>query len=327
MAYVSRQALGSLIQPDVLQGIFETQSAYNSILMSLGTKMDVGKKETIIPISGTLPVAEFVEKTGTQATPTAGTYPAVAATDAPDIGYKPVSNVTFSDKRLILEKIAVIIPLSDCTMEDLDSPATLEEYIRRKAEEAIAKRFDQAAVLGINAPATYGAGLVQRAVTAGNVATVAPTATDAQKLAALDEAFSKVEDAGFEVDGVAAQTKFKGIFRKAITNSNVLVTADMITGKPAYSYSGVPITTAIILNGTEYLAVAGQWKNVYWGIRDEFQISTANTGEIVNADGTTYNLFQQDMTAIRVVLRIGYTVLADSTAFPLAVVQESAGDE
>lgn len=323
MAYVSREALGSLIQPEVLSGIFETTDAYSSLVMTLGTKMNVGKKETIIPISGTDPVAEFVEKTGTQAKPTAGKYPAVAVGDAPDIGYKPVSALTIGEKRLILEKIAVIIPLSDCTVEDLDDPASFEEYVRRKAEEAIAKRFDKAVILGENAPSTYGAGIVPSAVSAGNVVEVAKTATGAQKLTALDDAFAKVEDAGYEVDAVAAQTRFRGIFRQAMNNSNVLVTADMITGKPVYSYSGVPISKATVLNGTDYLAVPGAWKNVYWGVRDEFQITTTNTGTITNADGSVYNLFQQDMTAIRVVLRIGYVVLAADNTYPLAVVKET----
>lgn len=324
MAYVSREAVGSLIQPDVLSGIFETKGSYSSIVMTLGTKLNVGKKETIIPISGTEPVAEFVEKTGTQAKPTAGTYPAVAAKDAVDIGYKPVSALTIGEKRLILEKIAVIIPLSDCTLEDMEDPASFEDYVRRKAEEAIARRFDKAVVLGDNAPATYGAGIVPSAVTAGNVVEVLKTATAAQKLAALDDAFAKVEDAGYEVDAVAAQTRFRGIFRQAMTNSNVLITPDMITGKPNYSYSGVPISKATVLNGTDYLAVPGAWKNVRWGVRDEFQITTTNTGTITNADGTVYNLFQQDMTAIRVVLRIGYVVLAADGSYPLAVVKEKA---
>lgn len=324
MAYVSREAVGNLIQPDVLSGIFETKGSYSSIVMTLGTKMSVGKKETIIPISGTEPVAEFVEKTGTQAKPTAGTYPAVTAKDAVDIGYKPVSALTIGDKRLILEKIAVIIPLSDCTMEDMEDPASFEDYVRRKAEEAIARRFDRAVVLGENAPATYGAGIVPSAVTAGNVVEVLKTATAAQKLAALDDAYAKVEDAGYEVDAVAAQTRFRGIFRQAMTNSNVFITPDMITGKPNYSYSGVPISKATVLNGTDYLAVPGAWKNVRWGVRDEFQITTTNTGTITNADGSEYNLFQQDMTAIRVVLRIGYVVLAADGSYPLAVVKEKA---
>lgn len=323
MAYVSREALGALIQPDVLSGIFETKEAYTSLVMTLGTKMNVGKKETIIPISGTNPVAEFVEKTGTQAKPTAGTYPAVAEGDAPDIGYKPVSVPTFGEKRLILEKIAVIIPMSDCTMEDLDDPASFEDYIRRKAEEAIAKRFDEAVVLGKNPPATYGAGLIPNAVSAGNVVEVAKTATAAQKLNALEDAVSVVEGVGFEVDAIAAQVRFRGIFRQALNNSNVLVTPDMVTGKPSYSFAGVPISKATVLNGTQYLAVPGAWKNVYWGVRDEFQITTTNTGTIVNADGSSYNLFQQDMKALRVVLRIGYVVLADDSAYPIAVVKET----
>lgn len=323
MPYVSREAVGALIQPDVLSGIFETKEAYSSIVMSLGTKMDVGKKETIIPISGTEPVAEFVEKTGTQATPTAGKYPAVAVKDAPDIGYKPVSNVTLGDKRLILEKIAVIIPLSDCTMEDMTDAATFEAYVRRKGEEAIGKRFDGAVVLGVNPPSTFGSGLIPSAVTAGNVVSVAKTATAAQKLAALDDAFGMVEDNGYEVDAVAAQTRFKSVFRKAMNNSNVLVTPDMVTGKPSYSYMGIPITKASILNGTSYLAVAGAWKTIRWGVRNEFEVTTTNTGIITNEDGSQYNLFQQDMTAIRIVLRIGYVVLADDNAYPIAVVQET----
>lgn len=323
MPYVSREAVGALIQPNVLSGIFETKEAYSSIVMSLGTKLNVGTKETIIPISGTEPVAEFVEKTGTQATPTAGKYPAVAVKDAPDIGYKPVSNVTLSDKRLILEKIAVIIPLSDCTMEDMADAATFEAYVRRKGEEAIGRRFDRAVVLGENPPSTYGAGIIPSAITAENKVTVAKSATAAQKLAALDEAFAMVEDNGYEVDAVPAQTRFRSIFRKGLNNSNVLVTADMVTGKPTYAYSGVPITKATVLNGTNYIAVPGAWKQVYWGVRNEFEVTTTNTGVITNEDGSQYNLFQQDMTAIRIVLRIGYVVLADSGTYPIAVVEET----
>lgn len=327
MAYVSREAVGALIQPNILTDIFETREAYSSVVMSLGTKMDVGTKETIIPISGTEPVAEFVEKTGTQAKPTAGKYPAVAITDAPDIGYKPVSNVTLNDKRLILEKIAVIIPLSDCTMEDMTDATTFENYVRRKGEEAIGRRFDRAVILGDNPPTTYGDGIIPSAIAAGNTVTVAKGATPAQKLDALDDAFAKVEENGYEVDAVPAQTRFRSIFRKALNNSNVLVTADMVTGKPAYAYSGVPIAKSTVLNKTSYLAVPGAWKNVYWGVRNQFEVTVTNTGIITNEDGTQYNLFQQDMTAIRIVLRIGYAVLADEGTYPIAVVQETTSEE
>lgn len=324
MSYVSREAVGELIRPNVLTGIFETQPSYTSVVMSLGNKLNVGTKETIIPISGTNPVADFVEKTGTQATPTAGTYPAVPIKDAPDIGYKPVSNVTLTDKRLILEKIAVIIPLSDCVMEDLTDAASFEAYVRRKGEEAIGRRFDRAVVLGENPPATYGKGIIPAAITEESIVNISANATAAQKLQALGEAFALVEDKGYEVDAVAAQAKFKSIFRQGMNNSNVLVTADMVTGRPTYAYSGVPITTAPVLNGTPYLAVAGQWKNVYWGVRNEFEVTETNTGVITNADGSQYNLFQQDMTAIRIVLRIGYVVLGDENAYPLAVVKETS---
>lgn len=323
MSYVSRESVGALLQPNVLSGVFETGESYSSIVMSLGTQLNVGTKETIIPISGTEPVAEFVEKTGTQAKPTAGEYPAVPEVDAPDIGYKPVSSLSLDDKRLILEKIAVIIPLSDCTMEDMADAATFEAYVRRKGEEAIGRRFDRAVVLGANPPSTYGNGLIPSAVAAGNVVSVAKTATAAQKLEALDDAFALVEDKGYEVDAVAAQTKFRSVFRKAMNNSNVLVTPDMVTGKPSYSYMGVPITKATVLNGTNYLAVPGAWKNVYWGVRNEFEVTTTNTGIVTNEDGSQYNLFQQDMTAIRIVLRIGYVVLAADDAYPIAVVQET----
>lgn len=321
MPYVSRTDLGDLIQKQVLTDLYETNK-YTSVVMTLGQQIPVGTKETVFSIVATDPVAEFVDKTGTQASPTAGKYPAVAAVDAPDIGYKPVSKPTFTSAQLILEKIAVIVPLSDSVMEDCPSPEALEEMIRRKCEEAIARRFDKAALMGVNAPTTYGSGIVAQAEAAGNVVTVANTANAVAKLATLNEAMTILEDNGYEVTDIVGQTALKGIFRTAMTtDTNISVSPDMVTQRPSYQYFGIPLTTAAAFNGTDYLAALGDWSMVKWGIRNSFEVTESREAVITNEDGTTYNLFQQDMHAIRVVARLGYTVLHREGDYPLAVIK------
>lgn len=322
MAYIARQQVGEVIQPMVIDGLFGEET-YESLVMEKGTRLNVGTKETIIPIVATSPTAEFVEKTGEQATPIAGTYPAVDVEDAPDIGFKPVSNLTLGANRLILEKVAVIIPVSDCVLEDLPDAEAFVDLIRREGSKACAKRFDEAAVLGINAPATYGAGIIPTAIARDNVVDITANADAITRVNALSTAMGEVEEDGYDVDGIAVDSSWRAVFRTLPTSTaGIIYQMNEITNKIEPAYDGIPLTSAKILKGTNYKALVGDYSKLYWGVRNEYEVTQSNEATLINADGTTLNLFQQDMTAFRILLRIGYTVMTTNNSdYPFAVVR------
>ncbi len=316
--YINRKDAGSLIQPEVLTDIWGEKD-FEGIIGRLGTRVQVGTKETIIPLANTELYAEFVEKTGTQASPIAGTYPAIDIEDAPDIGYKPVKKLQIEDTRLIVEKLAVIIPVADTVLEDTKTPEAFRDYIIREARKAIERRFEQAAILGINAPATYGAGIVNNALFEGNAVYVDPNDSALTKFSALSEAMGYVED-DYDVSGIALKGSWMSLIRGLTNTPGILLTTDELTGRPTYAVWGFTPIKADILRGSNVEAIVGDWSKVMFGVRNEIQVTASNQATLIDEDGNTLNLFQQNMTAYRVEGRFGYAVLKYANTYPLAVV-------
>ncbi len=146
----------------------------------------------------------------------------------------------------------------------------------------------------------------------------------------ISNLFAILEEDEFEVSGFAAHRSMKTKLRNLRTTSNEPLYTPLTGENPAMIY-GVP--TSFVGAGVwsaaagNPLAVAADWSNIAYSIRQDMTFQIFDTGVISDDDGKViYNLLQQDMVAMRVVMRLAWQVSnpidIDRTAgtyFPAAV--------
>jgi HK97 family phage major capsid protein len=228
-----------------------------------------------------------------------------------DTGLKQTSKVNWENKYLNAEEIAVIVPVPEALLDDVDYDLWAE--IKPELEEAIAVTLDQAVFFGTNAPASWPANIAAQATTVGNKVVKGASAIDVAD--DINNVMAKMEVQGFSVNGFWLDVSMKGILRglRDKNNNPIFQPLDartpqssiapaMLWGEPAnYSPGG-------IFTGTT-LAIAGDWDQGYIGIRQDMTYKVLDQAVLQDSTGAIqFNLAQQDMVALRVVCRFGFQV-------------------
>lgn len=229
-----------------------------------------------------------------------------------DTGLKQTTKQSFAQPTMTAEELAVIAVVPDAVIDDSSLPiwATLRPFLA----EAIGKKVDQAAIYGIDKPASWPLALVPGAIAAGVItpgnlaATPADQRKDAGQLVA-DLGLKMARSAGANLSGLIAQAgtgweldRIRDADRRPIYDG----VAGALRGVPfdelkngAWSDVGTG-DTAVPLIGVD-------WSQVYIGIRQDITVKMLDQAVISDADGkVVFNLAQQDAKALRVVFRVGY---------------------
>ena len=229
-----------------------------------------------------------------------------------DTGLKQTTKQSFSQPTMTAEELAVIAVVPDAVIDDSSLPiwATLRPFLA----EAIGRKVDQAAIYGIDKPASWPLALVPGAIAAGVItpgnlaATPADERKDAGQLVA-DLGLKMARSAGANLSGLIAQAgtgweldRIRDADRRPIYDG----VAGALRGVPfdelkngAWSDVGTG-DTAVPLIGVD-------WSQVYIGIRQDITVKMLDQAVISDADGkVVFNLAQQDAKALRVVFRVGY---------------------
>ena len=229
-----------------------------------------------------------------------------------DTGLKQTTKQSFSQPTMTAEELAVIAVVPDAVIDDSSLP--IWETLRPYLAEAIGKKVDQAAIYGIDKPASWPLALVPGAIAAGVItpgnlaATPADKRKDAGQLVA-DLGLKMARDAGASLSGLIAQAgtgweldRIRDADRRPIYDG----VAGALRGVPfdelkngAWSDVGTG-DTAVPLIGVD-------WSQVYIGIRQDITVKMLDQAVISDAAGKViFNLAQQDAKALRVVFRVGY---------------------
>ena len=229
-----------------------------------------------------------------------------------DTGLKQTTKQSFSQPTMTAEELAVIAVVPDAVIDDSSLPiwATIRPYLA----EAIGRKVDQAAIYGIDKPASWPLALVPGAIAAGVItpgnlaATPADERKDAGQLVA-DLGLKMARSAGANLSGLIAQAgtgweldRIRDADRRPIYDG----VAGALRGVPfdelkngAWSDVGTG-DTAVPLIGVD-------WSQVYVGIRQDITVKLLDQAVISDADGKViFNLAQQDAKALRIVFRVGY---------------------
>jgi HK97 family phage major capsid protein len=249
-------------------------------------------------------------------------------------GLKQTTEVDWTNKYIDAEEIAAIIPIKKSTIADSGVP--IWDKCKVALQGAFGKLIDQAVLYGTSIPATWttdlgAAGLVAGALAASHGIDWS-TFTDlyeailGEKDAATPGAFGLVEDDGYFVTGSIAHTAMKRALRNCRDKDGRPIFNTSPQSKFGYDLDGQPCMFP--LNGaisSTYPLICGDWSKLVFAIREDMTWDIGKEAVIQDAQGNiVYNLFQQNMVALRCSMRLGFalphpvTQMDSGSGFPFA---------
>lgn len=296
---VDRTAADSLIpEPvtnEIIQGLVRESAA-----LSTFRRVTMSSKTVKQPVLSALPSAYWVSG---------------------DTGLKQTAELAWGDQTLTAEELAVIVAVPQAVLDD--AAFDIWGEARPKLIEAFGAKIDQAALFGVDAPTSWGDGITELAVIAGNTVTEGDGVDFADDLALTIEA---VENDGFDVNTIYARRKVRGRLRRLRDQNDQPIFQTFGQGSPDQIY-GNDLT--YVRNGSwvnNYEAIVGDRNMAILGVRQDITFKLFDTGVISDDDGAVVlNLMQQDAVALRAVMRVAFAVAEPVSrenttgSFPFAV--------
>ena len=237
-------------------------------------------------------------------------------------GRKNLTEMAWANKYIVPEELAVIVPIKEDVLDDASIDIWAE--VKPRLVEAIGKAIDQAIFVGVNKPANFRADLLSSILNAG-----AYVAQGSGTLySAINDAMVKVEESGYNPTGIIGGVDVKGKFRMMLDTSGQPIKGTEIDELPkAYIDNGAwDKTKASMIVGDFSQAVYAIRQDITYKVLDQAVIQDPTSGDI------KYNLAQEDMVALRVVMRMGWEIpnpinalQPDETVrFPFAAIQAAS---
>ena len=271
-----REQLVNTIQQDVPK---------SSIVMQLGTRLaNMTSNQTKIPVLSMLPLAYWVNG---------------------DTGMKKTSKQEWDNVYMTAAELAVIVPVPEAVLAD--SSFDIMGEVQPRVREAMGAKIDNAILFGGDRPTEWTTDVLTLA--AKNKVT---GPIDYTKLLGKDGLFSKVEAGGFGVDAVVGDLTAKAELRGLLdTNGRPLFRSDM-QGATTYALDGAPMYFPENggFDASKAQLIAGNFKKLVYSIRQDVIVKLLDQGVIQDPSTKeiVYNLAQQDMVALRVVMRMGWAL-------------------
>ena len=287
MPAIERDNLAGLIpQPatrEIFQGVVES-----SAVLKVGKRLPNMTAQTqAINVLDMLPIAYWVDG---------------------DMGFKQTAAQAWDKKRLYAEELAVIVPIPEAVLAD--SNYDIWGEVKPRIVEAMGRRIDEAVIFGAGKPANWRDSILKTARDAG--ATVTATADLFADIMGENGLIAKVEQNGYLptriLSGISMRAKLRSL-RDEVGNPIFLRS---MQAAAQYDLDGIPL--AFPMNGawdeTEALMITGDFSQLGYSIRQDVTYKILTEATIV--DPTTrevvYSLAQQDMVALRAVMRMGWEI-------------------
>jgi HK97 family phage major capsid protein len=269
---------------EIIQGVV-TQSA----VLARGRKLpNMSSKTYKMPVLDMLPIAYFVNG---------------------DTGQKKTTKQAWDKKMITAEEIAVIVPIPEAVLDDSDYDIWGE--VKPRVIEAFGKVIDGAILFDEEKPSSWRDGIVTTATNAGAIVTLSDSDSLYDKIMAEDGVIAKVEDCGYFVNGhmadISMRAKLRGL---KDTTGNPIFKSDMQSSTP-YSLDGSPMNFPNngAFDKSKALMISGDFSQLVYSIRQDITFKLFTEGVVQNADGSiAYNLMQNDMVALRAVMRLGWEI-------------------
>lgn len=301
---IDRTKAKGIIPEDTIAGII-SGIRKSSVAMQLFRQLpNMSTATAKQPVLASLPYADFVNG---------------------DAGMKITTDVMWKDKLLVVGEIAAIVPIPQNVLDDAEYDIWGE--VQPLLIEKFGRVFDNQVFNGGNpkAPPEWPLGLIPMATAAGNVVEIG-TGTDIAE--DINQMFGKLEEDGYDVTAIASQQSLQTKLRGLRDNNGQFLFSPPTGDQPGNIYA-VPtyFVGRGVWNKNNATAIAGEWANAVYAIRKDMTFEIFDTGVISDDEGkVVFNLLQQDMVAMRAVMRLAWQVSNPididrdmETSFPFAV--------
>lgn len=313
MASIDRSSLSGLIPEPVTREIMQGAIAESAVLRMGRRLPNMSSKTQTINVLDALPSAYFVN--------------GEASDSGAGEAFKKTTKMAWDKKKIYAEEIAVIVPIPEAVLDDSDYDIWGE--VRPRLNEAFGKVIDSAILFSTNKPSTWRDGVVPSAIAAGNGVPAGDSIFD--DIMGENGLISKVELDGFNPNGAMAAVQMRGKLRGLRDTVGQPIFKTDMQGATRYGLDGMDMYFP--MNGafdpTQAQMIIGDWSQLVYAIRQDmtFKIFTEGVIQDPTSKAITYNLMQNDMVALRAVMRLGWEIAnpinaynADKdTPFPFAV--------
>jgi HK97 family phage major capsid protein len=302
MSYIPRSGAEALMPEEFQREIVQSVPQASSIMSLAKRAPNMSRQQKRIPVLSVLPTAYFLNPGPT------------ARSDSSDITRKQLTRQMWENRYLDAEELAVIVAIPETVLDD--AGYRIWEEVKPKLNEAFGKAFDAAVYYGTNAPAVWPDSLYVGSIAAGNFVTLGAVGDIYDDIMGEEGVIAKVEEDGFMVTGHVAALSMRAKLRGL---------RDGATGQPIFKAlykEGVQGATRYELDGEQVifprngavdadksLLICGDWSQLIYAIRQDVTWKVLDQAIIQDTDGSIlYNLAQQDMVAIRAVMRIAWQI-------------------
>lgn len=294
---ISRTDADALIPQEVANEILKNVAERNPLMRMARRLQNMSRAQRRMPVMSALATAYFVSG---------------------DTSLKQTSEVNWSNKYIDAEELAVIIPIPEAVLDDSDFDIWGE--VRPELEQAFDVAIFQAVTYGTNIPASWttnlgAAGLVAGATTAGHVISAAAytdlyEAILGETAGAVSGLIGLIEADGFMATGHIADTSMRRKLRNLRTTDGQPIFLPSMQVRGQYDLDGAPCEFPMDGSvSSTYWLQTGQWNQLVYAMRQDISWKILDQAVIQDAAGNiVYNLAQQDMVALRAVMRLGFAL-------------------
>jgi len=308
---ITRQTSDDPLVPTPVSAQIIEEMPTSSFLLQRAAQVKMSTKSQRQPVLDVLPLAYWV---------------------AGDTGMKQATTVEWKNVTLIAEELAVIVPIPEAYLDDVQVP--IWDEVRPRIVEALGHKIDSAGIFGVDKPASWPADVYHSAIAAGNTITQGTGADFGVDVTLLNE---MIATDGFAVNGFASRPGLRWRLTGLRSEQGIpIYQANMQDGAGPGNLYGYPLSE--VINGswdaTKAELIAGDWSKCIVGMRQDISWKIFDQGVISDGDGkVVLNLMQQDSVALRVTMRLAFatsnpvTTLAPNSAtrFPFGVVTPVGG--
>jgi HK97 family phage major capsid protein len=288
----------SLIPPDRSLEIIKDVATMNPLMQLARRLPNVATSQRTVPVLNQLAMAYFVNG---------------------DTGIKQTTDSSWTGVTLTVEELAVIVPIPQAVIDD--SNYNIWGEVRPQLVEAFSVAISGALLYGTNIPASWtvalgAAGLFAAATAAGHVVSDVNyadlyEAIMGQTGAGVAGLLMTLEADGFVANAHIASPLMRGRLRNVRDLNGVPLFKRSMQDDTRFELDGEPIyfpTDNTIVDATSWM-FSGDWTKLVYAMRQDITYKLLDQAVIQDAGGNiVYNLAQQDMVALRAVMRLGFAL-------------------
>jgi HK97 family phage major capsid protein len=288
--HIGRNTAGSdpLVPEPLATSIIE-EAPKASAALRLMQRTTLSSKTQRMPVLDVLPVAYWV---------------------GGDTGMKQTSMQQWKNVVMVVEELAVIVPIPEAYLDDADVP--LWAQVQPRIVEAVGQLIDLAVLWGVGKPTTWGEAVFVGAGKSGQVIVQGTGVDLGQDVANLGAMMAQT---GYSVNGFAAHPGISWNLVGLRSSQGIpIYEPDMQNGQPGgnlYGYQLAEIENGSWQGGlTGAVLLAGDFNKSIIGIRRDISFKMFTEGVISDDTGKVIlNLMQQDSVAMRMTMRLAYATV------------------